>query len=671
MNAVPTDPPFLRWKAFHFHLTAREEFPERTLADLALPPEVPETLRFRDLEAGGVTLVAEGSELDLFRLTVPRGFLFRTNLAVLFAELDVAEADELHLSAGADWHMAWFCNGRPVFDTFRRPGNVHTPPSALDYDFRLPLGAGRNVVALAVLSGAAGFNVHVRRAPADLAARREAEAAAQRARRATLRAQLQRPAQIRVRADRPRPGIWHRPERHQSISARMARPDALRTWLREVGRPEFVRCFQALHRGFLTEADFSPGPAERETDDRLRALSAASDALMVPLPLEGTRALLDGTLSEDEYRRRLVRGLEHLLAVAPNARWIEAFNESEAHQPPLDDEAYYRTYAAVCRAVADFERIHRPDAPLLVGGPTPCSFNRPRIRAFLGRFAADSCSAKRLDFLAHHQYLFRREHHPDFAAGELATLRGWCRELGLPSALPVHVNETGIFPVHNGTTDFADDFLVQAAGSLALHHAYLEQGPGIRPYQWTWLHPNPRKNLFLPSREALDRPVDPDEPVRAFLRPFCDRREDRFTPFGHSARLLAQLPDALVETDSSPRNDEGLGLRAIAAVGPGHLAVLAWNYQWTAAAGERPEYVAACVLEGLRAVLPAGPWRLRHYRIDRRHSHFAGLGDELLPVEDRTVDACSELALQLQLPPNAIVLARIDALDRVPTSPSP
>lgn len=76
--------------------------------------------------------------------------------AMAYAVIDSPTDVELPVAASADWWMAWYVNGRKVYDTLEK-GNQHR--TLADQPFALPLKAGRNVVAVAVLSGSGGWTL--------------------------------------------------------------------------------------------------------------------------------------------------------------------------------------------------------------------------------------------------------------------------------------------------------------------------------------------------------------------------------------------------------------------------------------------------------------------------------------------------------------------------------
>ena len=80
--------------------------------------------------------------------------------AYLLAVIEMDKATEVELGAGADWWMKWQVNGEVVCDTTATGNNGRTPSiSILDHRFTAQLKAGRNLIAVRVISGRASFVV--------------------------------------------------------------------------------------------------------------------------------------------------------------------------------------------------------------------------------------------------------------------------------------------------------------------------------------------------------------------------------------------------------------------------------------------------------------------------------------------------------------------------------
>ena len=77
--------------------------------------------------------------------------------AYLLAVIEAVKAMEVELGAGADYWMKWWVNGEVVCDTMATGNGPNWPPSCADHRFTTRLKAGRNLVAVKVVSGSGGF----------------------------------------------------------------------------------------------------------------------------------------------------------------------------------------------------------------------------------------------------------------------------------------------------------------------------------------------------------------------------------------------------------------------------------------------------------------------------------------------------------------------------------
>jgi len=96
---------------------------------------------------------ADDNRLDLGAML---GGTAEGKTAYLLAVIEAVKAMEVELGAGADWWMKWWVNGEVVCDTLRT-GNNAPWFSVLDHRFTARLKAGRNLVAVKVVSGSSGF----------------------------------------------------------------------------------------------------------------------------------------------------------------------------------------------------------------------------------------------------------------------------------------------------------------------------------------------------------------------------------------------------------------------------------------------------------------------------------------------------------------------------------
>lgn len=609
----------------------------------------------------GVRLEMEEDLLDIMPLTLPSGVAADRNHALLLAEVSRSEAGPVHVCAGADWRMRWWVNGEEVFSTFTQSGNDHRPPGPIDHDFHLPLRAGQNLIAVELLSGANGFALHARPAPPDLAVfrARTALAAAPHIRRDHLRAD----AFVTVNCARNL-GPFTRPESHHCIRLADAHPETVEAARRHFGRGKITRVFG------LMSGEFFPGNMHAVADAadrlaRIRRLADYSDELLTPVPHDDVKALCEGRMTEQAYRQNAAAAIVELASLFDNPLHLEVFNESECGDHVLSESDYVRCYR-LWREALETARGRLPAGRrITLGGPSPCSFNRKRIQALLDHCAASPADRAALDFLSWHQYLFHTEDRPRrVAATELTTVRAWLAERDLPAGMPCLVNETGVFPTSQQGSSLPDDFLTQATGILSLHYWYQEQGPQVIPFHWTWAHANPRKNLFVPTEESLaylGRILRIDTAKsRELLAGHLATCPDRLTPYGHAVRLQAMLPPERLACETGPRDDEGLGLYAIAATttDTSELAVLLWNYQWTDYADPQT-FAVRLALEHLPPSLQGRALTMNTWLLDRANGNFLGGTPDPLHTRQTLPPASSDaLVVNVPLPANAVMLLK-------------
>jgi hypothetical protein len=121
--------------------------------DPATFSEIPDHLPGASGPLPGQFAWATGNHLDLGKLA---GGFSERRAAVVFAYLDSPGAVDLPCAASADWYMAWYVNGAKVCDTLESGNNGR---GLADHPFTLPLKAGRNLLAVEVLSGSGGWTL--------------------------------------------------------------------------------------------------------------------------------------------------------------------------------------------------------------------------------------------------------------------------------------------------------------------------------------------------------------------------------------------------------------------------------------------------------------------------------------------------------------------------------
>lgn len=130
--------------------------------DLAQITAIPDTLPGKAAPVAARQAPLEGNTITFDKLG---GVRTERAPAVAFAYLDSDSEQTIKIGASADFWMAWFVNGKPVFDTLK-VGNGGGY-SIQDHVFDVPLKKGRNLLAVQVLAGSQGWKVLIG-SPAEL-----------------------------------------------------------------------------------------------------------------------------------------------------------------------------------------------------------------------------------------------------------------------------------------------------------------------------------------------------------------------------------------------------------------------------------------------------------------------------------------------------------------------
>lgn len=122
--------------------------------DLGQISSMPQRLPGRDADVIARRAVPVNNLIDFEKLG---GTMREREAAVVFAHLDSPIEQTVRVGASADWWMAWYVNGKPVYDTLH--GGNGGGYAITDHTFDLPLKAGRNLLAVKVLSGSMGWKL--------------------------------------------------------------------------------------------------------------------------------------------------------------------------------------------------------------------------------------------------------------------------------------------------------------------------------------------------------------------------------------------------------------------------------------------------------------------------------------------------------------------------------
>jgi hypothetical protein len=360
----------------------------------------------------------------------------------------------------------------------------------------------------------------------------------------------------------------------------------------------------------------------------LDGASASGDVLLVDLRGPAiVKRVLAGEISHDQLREALKRGLLHYRQRYPKIRYIELFSEMRANAKANDDQ-YYEIYRHAYRAVNEVnaELGLKPDQELLLGGPAPCSFSH-EVKAFIERFAKDSNAAKRLDFIAYHDY--NTKGFTNSLARREADVDAMLAANGLSTRMPIFVTEMGCFPVRHAVGTLAQDSVAQASCMATLFYYYNQQ-PDTQAFHWVAQHKwSDRKTQMLDNLS--------------------------WTPYGCSLKM-----QKLLRRDHVHSNIVGEGFRGIFSVASRDetgVAVQLWNLQYPK--GELSKVNLR--IEHLPDVLADRSVRVRIYLIDATHSNcfHDPKQNDLQAVEDRTVSCKRTFETTVQLEPNALAFVEL------------
>lgn len=178
--------------------------------------------------------------------------------ALLTTHVVAEEAQTVTVGASADWWMAWFLNGKPVFDTLRAGnGSVR---DATAHAFELPLARGTNELTAIVLSGSQGFRLAF--APPEILRTARERRAAPEVLQADLHVAHRPPTRLAIPLDPGAPGrawpgaLLDALPLPPTGAAAPAAVERLLTALDTIA-PDFVPPESALHNRWTAEPDAS------------------------------------------------------------------------------------------------------------------------------------------------------------------------------------------------------------------------------------------------------------------------------------------------------------------------------------------------------------------------------------------------------------------------------
>jgi hypothetical protein len=364
------------------------------------------------------------------------------------------------------------------------------------------------------------------------------------------------------------------------------------------------------------------------------ATQIADEALMVDSKGIDLNKLINGGISEDQDVAVAKKTLGDLKARYPFITHIEPFNELTDKNLQLPhgmtiEEAYYKGYRVMMRAVSDLNHKNNYAKPLLVGG-TACMWVRQYRKGyeknFLAAYAKDPDPAKHLDFISVHYYT------PDAKAALSFRhdLEAVMAEYHIP-VVPMIMSEIGWkekdAKAHDGNPK---DALRWATGSLA--HTYQIAEQNVVPMHWVYPRKEDRHTMVSPQNEA-----------------------PALLPKGNAIKLAQMLKKNHAQSTISVDGD-GNGVYSVASYDESGIAILLFNYDGN---DESKKTVMLKLLNSDHLAAKAGV--VTEYTLDRSHANYFAdkKAWQLVPVNDGTKTLAALNGKTVQLNGNAAELLLI------------
>ena len=352
----------------------------------------------------------------------------------------------------------------------------------------------------------------------------------------------------------------------------------------------------------------------------------------------------------DAFTEFLTQTLVYYKSRYPNIRYIQVGNEPDANDETM--ATYYPIYQQYYRAVnAANAQLGLDGASRILISNGPFTSNVPNMLryadGFLAAYAADTDSAKKLDFFCFHSYgetnrpielLTARQRIDDEMASH-----------GL-APVPVFVDEYGMY---GGSTSparmtMAQLVTMQPAGQLTKAF-YLYEGGVASVFNWAIFHAS------LPSKSQL---ADVETAVAY--------------PYGNMLKLAHEVSirETRIAATSKFVDDSGLGTHVLASMHPGKgIAVLVWNFNWRQTPPEVPFDV---LVKNIPHAIGAGS-RLHRtvFLIDSKHNNYYTDKSQasLVPTSEDDIDWSPNVVTTLPLERQGVALILITRDTGKPSRP--
>ncbi|MDO6605682.1 hypothetical protein [Arenibacter palladensis] len=446
-------------------------------------------------------------------------------------------------------------------------------------------------------------------------------------------------------------GKLRRPELYNNNSLLRTPSDLIaKKYKNEIGLQKIIRSWLTVEDFWDYKTDtydynFKCGWDTNEWDnyyDYLQRFSDISEELV--LNVRGLhREVVDGKIQMTAWRKAVKNGILHYKTKYPKLKYIEALNEySIGAFGGLSNSQYYKFYIEFYKIVNEINEALQPKIPLLIGGPvvTTDGFTdgarRDKLRDFLRNYANDANPKKKLDFISYHEYYEGED--PSVVAVQGKLIDEWCQEFGLPTDIPVQINEMGPYGGKNKNFGIEKDNLLVAAAMNSLFYFYNLQ-PDLQGFHWVMQHKtNDRKTQIFDNLN--------------------------WTPYGMSLKMQSKMAEIQISA-TEPKLVKGKGVYSLASKNEKKITVMLWNYQWSE--GIRNENVEV-VLQNLPDRLLNREIVIKEYMLNSKfNNYFTGYklfteyGEDQLQKTNETIAKINKghVKFTTELEPNAITLFEI------------
>lgn len=374
-------------------------------------------------------------------------------------------------------------------------------------------------------------------------------------------------------------------------------------------------------------------------EDALALYSQAADSLLVVLSAYNATSTWPLPARGEDFQRFVKETLVHYKTKFPRIKYIQVGSEPDYNGESVSE--YYPVYQDYYRGINDANaKLGLSGSSRLVvsNGPFTSTSSFSKIldysADFLAAYAADTDPGKKLDFFSFHCYT--ESDRPVMLLNDKRGIDSLMELAGLPH-IPVFVTELGLVggSFIPSVWNLGDAVIAQPAGQLT-KALYLYKGGINEVFNWGIHH-----SSIIQKSELAD-------PAAGY----------RY-PYGNALSLCRELSERKTGLEASSKfiGSDGLGVHALASMETGKgIAVLVWNYNWTAAGKDKAVNVLVKAIP--ENAFPGHQIKRTIYLIDSGHNNYFTDQSQvsLKAAMEETIGYQAAVKTHLQLESNAIAL---------------